>query len=1775
MADNDINILLRAKLNADKSDIEEQIRKLSNSIKERLELKLKINAEDLEVITKKIDEVHKRIKQKEKQPLKFGSLEETSSDMKRVISDLERIQQHFNTLGKNVQVKQLFDGANESLKKFEVSMDTLNGKLKETQKFSVNVQTDKEGNTSYGYSKIAMDSKTITEAKVKEATATKQATKELSAYAQNLNNLIHAYKMKEVSDDKFLSTMEKLRSNTEFTTLSQKKQEQVVNLLTQAEKNYQKVVDQGINIKKKQSDNTEKQLQYEQKARLAVEQLQQKELERLSNIQKETIGTFSNLKGDQVEAAEIAKTLSKQYGDLEVRGQSLNKTTGAYSVTLRKNAKENLTLKGVIDKTTGSLRVQNETVAMAKNVQLGFGQQLKIAVERLATWGLATTALYGSMRLFKEGLQNLKEIDTELVNIAKVTNYTNAEMKELAKTSAEVGVQFGRTAQEYLQSVTEFARAGMGKQAEELGKTSLLLQNVGDVSAETANEMLLAVNAAYKLGGSQEKLTEIINSLNNVSNKNPTSVAKMADGIKVAASVFEQAGFNINEFIALVGTATSSTQRSGAEMARGLRTVLMNIRGVQDEEAETTLETISDADAVLRSIGVEVRDSTKNFREPMQVLSELAKKYEELGKAGRTVKQAEILETLAGKRQSNILSSVLTNWDMVNKQIDEATNSSGSALKENEIYMNSWEAKSKQLSASMTVFWQNLINTDAVKGFIDALRGLVVILDKVVNNGFTQVLITTGLVTGAFTLLTVGINSFQASTLAVRLGLIGIDIAEKGLLATTKALKTAMLSSPLFWVAAGTAAIYGLVKLIDHLNVTVSEQKQKVEDLTNEYNSLQSKIQVLDGDLKTTVDRIDELNSKDKLSIIEKDELEKLKLSNKELKSRIDLLNEQEKNTSNKLGNEALNLYKKMTPEISRVSIDNVDKDSSDSKTMWNVINNSGYKKDTQNINILMAAYEKLIELQKESSNPKDIKKYEEQLVGVKDKIVAQNLALMDVRDKLRKLPDPTKEQQDAIEEINKSLVVTQSLIDPEKLFNNTWASLNEEQQKYIQTLNTNNQLTPIQIQQYSDLFNLLKYGGFTFSDLKDAIGTLNTTQEENAQTTQFVIDKTEELDKLYKSSTDSLKFLNQTLSDVAEGESLSADQLEDLMLKYPELRNHIIKTAEGYTIEKEAIEILNKVREQEQNTALLAQAGITQIMYDGLKQRLEAYGIEIEAINSLSSAYKTMMPYMSSGSSNSKIIEDTLAYGNAIEKIQALKTALTDPTYGVKSSTKKEKKETDLNEIEIDAFYRLQDVIDKTNNLMENHKKLLSNTSDAEKQIAVQKQLIELYKQQQTQLHNITEAKRDAVDDNSKKLKGYGFEIVYDRESNDFRILNEENLLKIRGKTNEETNKIVKTIQDIIKQSKSWNTENQQAGKEWQNLNAEIIGGYDNITDIYEKQKEANKKALEDAQKLKEENEKLFQDSNKQIIDLLKKRYEQEEKIKKKAHDEEIDRLDEDLDNYKEYISERIDELDKLYNKEDYEKDVTNQSDEILKIQKDMDKYSLAAADGDREAIAKIKELNEKKAELEEKLLETQTKRERDLRKENLDDNLKNFERYTEEKKDAENKSFEEYKAKLEQTTSDTALAMEAQKLLMTGTVESVQSSLIQLFSSVGENATIAGKLVQSELLDKIAKLQNIGTDIKVGTQLPANSIKGASSLSMLGIPDFAANQIKNLSSSLLNNISLSTPQMVSSAMNKAITIGDINLNIAGSVTDKNINKINNNVVTAIKDTFFKSGIK
>ena len=403
-------------------------------------------------------------------------------------------------------------------------------------------------------------------------------------------------------------------------------------------------------------------------------------------------------------------------------------------------------VKIAVDAQPAQLGIQNVRREVG---QLGTtAEKTGSSISSMFTKIAAVSPIYAMVRAFQSALDTMKAVNDELIAIQKVTGYTTQQMDALTESAYKLATQYGRSADEVLSAATAFARAGYGEQAESLAELSLLTQNVGDVSADAASKFLIAADAAWKLGGNEDTLMRILDGLNEVTNRNAVDMDALTEAITVGGSVFAEAGESAQTFTALVGAAVSATQRSGGEVARALRTILMNIRQIRGELEDGELvdgQSIANASNALRTYAGISTTVNGQLRRTSAVLEDLAAKWETLD----TVAQSAISEALAGKRQANVLMALMGNWETVGKAIRDYADGAGSALAENEFYLQGWTAKSKQLDAAWTEFVSHLIDTGIITDALDTITSAVDLLDS--EGG--HLIVTIGGITAAVLLL--------------------------------------------------------------------------------------------------------------------------------------------------------------------------------------------------------------------------------------------------------------------------------------------------------------------------------------------------------------------------------------------------------------------------------------------------------------------------------------------------------------------------------------------------------------------------------------------------------------------------------------------------------------------------------------------------------------------------------------------------------------------------------------------------------------------------------------------------------------------------------------------------------------------------------------------------------------------------------------------------------------------------------------------------------------
>ena len=283
------------------------------------------------------------------------------------------------------------------------------------------------------------------------------------------------------------------------------------------------------------------------------------------------------------------------------------------------------------------------------------GDSFAEAGKKFASWITVSGGIMFLVSNLKNAVSELKDVNTILTEISK-TNETlsKSDLINLGSNAFDTASKYGRKASDYLLGVQEASRAGYTN-AEGMAELSTLAQSAGDMTSELANQYLIATDAAYKLQGQTEKLNEVLDGQNYITNRNALSMSDLAEATKVSASQAESSGVAINEMTAAVGTMIATTQQGGDIAGRAFKGILMNLQQVKGTVDEETGEVIDEDqltkyEKAANDLGVKLKEVKNGYlalRDPMEVLKELSKAYTSLQEDD--ARRANLINAVGGK----------------------------------------------------------------------------------------------------------------------------------------------------------------------------------------------------------------------------------------------------------------------------------------------------------------------------------------------------------------------------------------------------------------------------------------------------------------------------------------------------------------------------------------------------------------------------------------------------------------------------------------------------------------------------------------------------------------------------------------------------------------------------------------------------------------------------------------------------------------------------------------------------------------------------------------------------------------------------------------------------------------------------------------------------------------------------------------------------------------------------------------------------------------------
>jgi TP901 family phage tail tape measure protein len=455
--------------------------------------------------------------------------------------------------------------------------------------------------------------------------------------------------------------------------------------------------------------------------------------ERLSGENAQVIGTstLGLSANEDAYRQELTQTIMAQTkGRAQIKAYDAETRTLTY--TLKTGKGEFTQYTASVRQADGALVSVRGTTTKAMGVFESIGQKLK----QYSYYFTGSMMIYRVIAWVREGITAVTEIDKALTELKKVTDETEASYDRFLNTASKTSAKLGTTIADFTQATATFAKLGYEMAtASAMAEAATVYQNVGDgiESADDAAESIISTIKGFNLEASESM--RIVDRFNEVGNRFSITSKGIGDALQRSASALSAGGNTLDESIGLI-TAANEVVQDPESVGTALKTLSLRLRGAKTELEEAGLETENMAETTatlqkkllgLTSGKVDIMLDANTFKNTTEILREMSDAWEDM----TDIQRAAALELMGGKRQGNILSSIIQNFDTVESVIETSANSSNSALEENAKWMDSIEGKSKQFANALNTMWNDTLNSDLIKIFIDLGTGLIKMADGI------------------------------------------------------------------------------------------------------------------------------------------------------------------------------------------------------------------------------------------------------------------------------------------------------------------------------------------------------------------------------------------------------------------------------------------------------------------------------------------------------------------------------------------------------------------------------------------------------------------------------------------------------------------------------------------------------------------------------------------------------------------------------------------------------------------------------------------------------------------------------------------------------------------------------------------------------------------------------------------------------------------------------------------------------------------------------------
>lgn len=418
---------------------------------------------------------------------------------------------------------------------------------------------------------------------------------------------------------------------------------------------------------------------------------------------------------------------------------SLKKQLNAQNIEVKLSLENNAQLQRQaqqIGKSIGET-ISKQTQKESRSIGLAFGEDLKKTLDTWKDLGLKEGAKQALFDQLTKMPKVIFEIDNSMTSLYRVTDETDKKYSQFLKNATVKAQELGRSVSGLIDQTTEWAKAGYNlDQSSRLAETSTVYANVANVDDATAINDIMAAMKAFNIEATDS--ISIVDSLNKLGNEFTSDTASLGSGLSKSAAALSSAGNDFKQTLAMLAGGTKITG-DASEMGDALTVLSLRLRGMKQELAALGEE--SDSVQSIYRIQSQILNKTKgkvnilgeedSLRAPYEILKEISKVWDHISQT----EQTNLLKIMGGEQHANSIQGLIQGFQ--SGQVEQAHiitfNADGSALQEQERWLDSLDSKVQQLNASFQGLSATIMNSDFLKGLVDSGTSVLNILDSMVK----------------------------------------------------------------------------------------------------------------------------------------------------------------------------------------------------------------------------------------------------------------------------------------------------------------------------------------------------------------------------------------------------------------------------------------------------------------------------------------------------------------------------------------------------------------------------------------------------------------------------------------------------------------------------------------------------------------------------------------------------------------------------------------------------------------------------------------------------------------------------------------------------------------------------------------------------------------------------------------------------------------------------------------------------------------------------------